>query len=172
MDLVDNDTFLTKLSDLFAHTTRKGSVWLTHKRYVHEGEDIKMNGGGEEDGMEFSVLLRATDGHTKFSTRISPNDLEKYHSAYGTLLKKSMSTLRKRDRKREKLRADLQAQREKRLMEDIKVDGPKRGNGRRKRQRQVKALRKQQEQREVIQRAMEASRQRQAAAEHPAEETS
>jgi len=164
MDLVDNDTFLARLSDLFASKKDKGSVWLTHKRLVHEGEDMKMNGAGHEDETEYSVLLRATDGHAKFSTRIQPDDLEKYHAAYGTLLKASMSTLRKRDRKREKQRAELQAQRRKKLSEEITVDGPKRGNGRKKRQRQAKALQKQQEAKERIEKAKEAREKAAAAA--------
>ncbi|KZO96422.1 signal recognition particle, SRP9/SRP14 subunit [Calocera viscosa TUFC12733] len=164
MDLVDNDTFLTRLSELFSSSKQKGSVWLTHKRYVYEGEDVKMSGVGAEDDNEYSVLLRATDGHTKFSTRIQPDELEKYHAAYGALLKSSMTTLRKRDRKREKQRAELQAQRRKKLSEELKVDGPKRGNGRKKRQRQDKALQKQQEAKERIEKAKEAREKAAAAA--------
>ena len=56
-----------------------------------------------------------------------------------------MSTLRKRDKKREKQRAEQAAVRKRKLAEPVMIDGPKRGNGRRKRQRQVKAALKQQE---------------------------
>ncbi|KZT54122.1 signal recognition particle, SRP9/SRP14 subunit [Calocera cornea HHB12733] len=164
MELVDNDTFLTKLSELFSSHKQRGSVWLTHKRYVLEGDDVRMNGVEPEDEHEYPVLLRATDGHAKFSTRIHPDELEKYHAAYGTLLKASMPTLRKRDRKREKARAELKEQRRKKLSEEIKVDGPKRGNGRRKRQRQVKALQKQQETKDRIEKAQEAREKAAAAA--------
>ena len=56
-----------------------------------------------------------------------------------------MTTLRKRDKKREKQRAEQHAIRKKRLAEPIDVEGPKRGSGRKKRQRRVKAAIKQQE---------------------------
>lgn len=49
-----------------------------------------------------------------------------------------MSTLRKRDKKREKQRAEESARRKRRLAEDVAIEGPKRGNGRRKRQRLLK----------------------------------
>ncbi|KAI6159275.1 hypothetical protein EDD17DRAFT_1876717 [Pisolithus thermaeus] len=58
---------------------------------------------------------------------------------YGSLLKTSFTTLRKRDKKREKHRAEQAARRKQRMAEPIVIKGPKRGNGRKKRQRQVKA---------------------------------
>jgi signal recognition particle subunit SRP14 len=54
-----------------------------------------------------------------------------------------MSTLRKRDKKRGKLRAEKLAARKQRLAEPIAIEGPKRGNGRKKRQRRIKAAIKQ-----------------------------
>ena len=65
--------------------------------------------------------------------------MERFHSEYGTLLKASMSTLRKRDKKRERLRADALAQKKKRLMENVVISGPKRGAGRKKRKRLITA---------------------------------
>ena len=50
-----------------------------------------------------------------------------------------MSTLRKRDKKRERLRADALAQKKKRLMENVVISGPKRGAGRKKRKRLITA---------------------------------
>lgn len=50
-----------------------------------------------------------------------------------------MSSLRKRDKKREKQRAEEIARRKKRLSEQIAVQGPKRGAGRKKHQRLIKA---------------------------------
>ena len=55
------------------------------------------------------------------------------------MLKASMSTLRKRDKKRERLRADGLAKKKKRLMEAVVVSGPKRGAGRKKRKRLISA---------------------------------
>jgi signal recognition particle subunit SRP14 len=71
--------------------------------------------------------------------QIEPADLEKFHYEYGTLLKASMSTLRKRDKKRERLRTEELAKKKKRLMEEIVISGPKRGAGRRKRKRLITA---------------------------------
>ena len=65
--------------------------------------------------------------------------MERFHSEYGTLLKASMSTLRKRDKKRERLRADALTQKKKRLMENVVISGPKRGAGRKKRKRLITA---------------------------------
>ena len=62
-----------------------------------------------------------------------------------------MPTLRKRDKKKEKERAERIALRKKRLSEPIIVEGPKRGKGRRKRQRLIKAALKQEEARKKIQ---------------------
>jgi signal recognition particle subunit SRP14 len=82
--------------------------------------------------------------------KVSPEDLDKFHVAYGALLKTSMATLRKRDKKREKQRAEQQVIRKRKLAETIEVRGPKRGNGRRKRQRLVKAALRQEEARKKV----------------------
>jgi signal recognition particle subunit SRP14 len=50
-----------------------------------------------------------------------------------------MASLRKRDKKREKQRAEEIARRKKRLTEQIAVKGAKRGAGIKKRQRLIKA---------------------------------
>ncbi|KAF8518610.1 signal recognition particle SRP9/SRP14 subunit [Gautieria morchelliformis] len=145
MTLVDNTTFLTRLTELFADKKGKGTVWLTCKRFSFEGEDAVMSPNGE-DGKEYPCLVRATDGkNVQFSTTVQPGDLEKFHMAYGALLKASMTTLRKRDKKREKQRAEQQTARKRKLVETVEVQGPKRGNGRRKRQRLIKAALRQDE---------------------------
>ena len=56
-----------------------------------------------------------------------------------------MTTLRKRDKKREKQRAEQAARRKRRMTEPIVIEGPKRGSGRKKRQRRIKGVVKQQE---------------------------
>lgn len=126
---------------------------------TYDGEDAVMSNGTEEGGDgEYPCLIRATDGKKiQFSTRVcrqvllpvqrlltqviqvEPGELEKFHAIYGSLLKSSMSSLRKRDKKREKQRAEVAAARKRKLAETIIVQGPKRGNGRRKHQRSVKA---------------------------------
>ncbi|KAI0713120.1 signal recognition particle, SRP9/SRP14 subunit [Cerioporus squamosus] len=142
MQLVDNETFLKQVSTLFESSSKSGSIWLTHKRLLHEGGDAHMSSEDDAD-KEYPCLVRVTDGkEAMFSTLVQPADLEKFHAAYGTILKSSMGTLRKRDKKREKQRAEDAARKKRRLQEDIAVEGPKRGAGRRKRQRKAKAAAK------------------------------
>ncbi|KLO20626.1 signal recognition particle, SRP9/SRP14 subunit [Schizopora paradoxa] len=151
MQLVDNDTFIKQLTALFATSNQKGSsVWITHKRLTyHEGGDAPM--AIESDDREYPCLLRVTNGKKiKFSTQVSASDLNKFHTIYGTLLKNSMPALRKRDKKREKERAERFALRKKKLLEDVKIEGPKRGNGRKKRLRLIKAWQKQETARKRI----------------------
>lgn len=75
--------------------------------------------------------------------QVLAKDLDKFHAAYGALLKNSMPSLRKRDKKREKERAERIAQTRRRLAEPVLIEGSKRGAGRRKRQRRIKAALKQ-----------------------------
>jgi len=82
---------------------------------------------------------------TSFSTRVDYSQLDKFHAAYGTLLKASMTTLRKRDKKREKQRLEQAARRKKKMTETFAIEGSKRGSGRKKRQRMVHATIKQHE---------------------------
>jgi len=91
-----------------------------------------------------------------FSSQITSGKLDTFLNAYGALLKSSMSTLRKRDKKREKVRAEKLATRKQRLEEPIPIEGPKRGKGRRKRQRRVKAALKQEVARQRMQEKQEA----------------
>ncbi|KAJ8581265.1 signal recognition particle SRP9/SRP14 subunit [Rhizopogon salebrosus TDB-379] len=147
MQLVDHNTFLQQLAALFESTKDKGTIWLTHKRLIHDGKDTTMKeGDGDDQSREYPCIVRVTDGKkAKFSTKVLSKDLDKFHSAYGALLKASMTTLRKRDKKREKQRAEQLAKRKQRMADPVVINGPKRGNGRRKRQRQVKAALKHEE---------------------------
>ncbi|KAG5724389.1 Signal recognition particle 14 kDa protein [Termitomyces sp. T112] len=124
MKLVDNDTFLSHLTTLFNDTKEKGSIWLTHKRLHYDGTDAIMDDAGtSEESREYPCLLRLTDGgKNKFSTKVEPGQLEKFHAAYGSLLKASMTTLRKRDKKREKIRSEEAAARKKKMTELVVVD--------------------------------------------------
>jgi signal recognition particle subunit SRP14 len=55
-----------------------------------------------------------------------------------------MSTLRKRDKKREKARTEEATKRRHKMTQAVVTDGHKRGKGRRQRQRKIRALLKQQ----------------------------
>jgi len=156
MQLVDHDTFLRRLTALFESSHDSGSIWLTHKRLTYDGDDAHMS-SADDDTKEYPCLVRVTDGgETKFETKVQPGELEKFHHAYGALLKSSMSTLRKRDKKREKQRAEEIARRKRKLAEEIVIEGPKRGSGRKKRQRKIKAMQKQEDARKRSQEREEA----------------
>ncbi|KAG9003650.1 hypothetical protein FRB90_011139 [Tulasnella sp. 427] len=148
MELLSNETFLDRLRELFEATKSKGTVWLTQKRHSYDpnGEAPVVSG---TDEAEYKCLLRATDGHVKFETLISSAELGKFHALYAALLKASMSTLRKRDKKKEKQKAEQAALWKKKLAEEIVIEGAKRGNGRRKRVRRIKAAIRQDEERKA-----------------------
>ncbi|KAG9053680.1 hypothetical protein FS842_007482 [Serendipita sp. 407] len=137
--------FLTRLTSLFEDTKeKKRTVWLTHKRltFNEDGDAIQVDSDNKTG--EFSCLLRATDGRTiTISTHIQPDALPRFHTHYGSLLKTTMTqSLRKRDKKKEKARLEAIVLKKKKMLEGITVVGPKRGNGRRKRDRLEKARQK------------------------------
>lgn len=67
--------------------------------------------------------------------QIPASHLPTFHARYGSLLKASMaSAMRKRDKKKEKARAEAVARRMKEVYEDVELgEGGKRGKGRRQR---------------------------------------
>lgn len=69
-----------------------------------------------------------------------------------------MAALRKRDKKREKIRSEEAAQRKKKMTDPVVIEGAKRGNGRRIRQRKIKAAIKQQESQQKAKQREEAQR--------------
>lgn len=84
--------------------------------------------------------------------QIPATSLPTFTAAYGALLKASMAPhMRKRDKKKERARADAADKRRKELYVDVLVgnDG-KRGAGRRKRQRKIAAQKKKEAERERI----------------------
>jgi len=145
--LADKDTFLSRLGSLFEATKGTHAIWITHKRLTYEGEDSAMTSPPEEaDEKEYPCIIKVTDGKDfKLSTIINPDELEAFHASYGAILKSSMTTLKKRDKKKEKARHEQALLRRRKLEEEIKIEGPKRGAGRRKRQRRVHAIIKQEE---------------------------
>ncbi|KIP03908.1 hypothetical protein PHLGIDRAFT_94205 [Phlebiopsis gigantea 11061_1 CR5-6] len=158
MQLVDHDTFFKQLAALFENSKDSGSVWLTHKRLTYDGGDTSMPAADpSDDTSEYPCLVRVTNGkEINFSTRVEPGQLEAFHVVYGSLLKASMTSMRKRDKKREKQRQEEATRRKRRLAEDTVVDGAKRGSGRHKRQRRLKAALKQEDARKRVKEREEA----------------
>ncbi|WVW87069.1 hypothetical protein I302_109126 [Kwoniella bestiolae CBS 10118] len=152
--LISPEEFLTKLEGCFSDPSSSSSVWLTHKRLTHSTDGDVTMGEENEDGSgpEYEVLIRCTQGDNKFSAKIPASSLSTFHSTYGALLKSSFAPLmRKRDKKKEKLRAESLAKKRREAYVDVVVgEGGKRGKGRRQRQRKIKAQKKKEAERERI----------------------
>ncbi|WWC92647.1 uncharacterized protein L201_007606 [Kwoniella dendrophila CBS 6074] len=151
--LVSPQEFLTKLEGCFSDPSSSSSVWLTHKRLTYASDgDVQMQEDDEndEDGPEYEVLIRCTQGDNKFASKIPASSLSTFHQTYGSLLKSSFAPLmRKRDKKKEKLRSELLSKKRREVYVDVNIgeDG-KRGKGRRQRQRKIKAQKKKEAERE------------------------
>ena len=120
-------------------------MFLTQKRYCYDSDhDTQMTSEADKDDAQYDVLLRATaqvgEKQHKTATRISVASLEAVLAHYNALLHQSMQAkMRKRDRKREKRKADIAAVRKRALETPVVIPRTKRGSGRRKFQRKVKA---------------------------------
>jgi len=161
--LLDKDVFLSRLSALFEATKEKNAVWITHKRLTFEGGDTNTVGPvNEAASKEYACIIKATNGKgVKISTQIKPDELESFHAAYGTILKSSMTNLKRRDKKKEKARHERALLRRKKLEQDVIPTGSKRGKGHRQYQRRVQAAIKQaQVRRMVAERAKEHTKQK------------
>ncbi|WVQ66185.1 uncharacterized protein L199_004364 [Kwoniella botswanensis] len=152
--LVSAEEFLTKLEGCFSDPSSSSSIWLTHKRLTHSTDgDIQM---GEEiedgDGPEYEVLIRCTQGDNKFSAKIPASSLSTFHSTYGALLKSSFAPLmRKRDKKKEKLRAESLAKKRREVYVDVVVgEGETKSEWSLSLQRKIKAQKKKESERERI----------------------
>ncbi|WVF68329.1 hypothetical protein IAT40_003094 [Kwoniella sp. CBS 6097] len=154
-ELVSPEEFLTKLGACFSDPSSSSSVWLTHKRLTYTGdEDVFMIYGKDEvdDQSEYEVLIRCTQGDNKFSAKIPASSLPTFHATYGSLLKSSFAPLmRKRDKKKEKARAEALTKKRREVYTDVVVGNEgKRGKGRRQRLRRIKAQKKKESERERL----------------------
>ncbi|OCF34397.1 signal recognition particle subunit SRP14 [Kwoniella heveanensis BCC8398] len=154
--LVSPEEFLTKLEACFSDPSSSSSVWLTHKRLAYSGdEDVHMTqeqDEGEDDQPEYEVLIRCTQGDNKFSAKIPASSLSTFHATYGSLLKSSFAPLmRKRDKKKEKARAEALTKKRREVYTDVIIGNEgKRGKGRRQRMRKIKAQKKKESERERL----------------------
>jgi signal recognition particle subunit SRP14 len=104
-------------------------------------DPVKMEEDTASGDREYPCILHATDGKSRtIATHVTSSALTTFHAHYGTLLKSTMlQSLRKRDKKKEKVKLEALAAKKKKIAEGVIVTGPKRGNGRRKRVRLEKA---------------------------------
>lgn len=145
---------------MFESSTSKHSIYITSKRAPAKAlpdGDVEMTSTSSQE--HIPLLFRASNGVSdsskiKFSTIVQPSQLSSFQAAYLPLLRSHLSTsLKKRDKAKERKTDKLREQARKKLVETVdgkehiitnKI-GSKRGAGRRKRQRALKkgaALRK------------------------------
>ncbi|CED85596.1 Signal recognition particle, subunit Srp14 [Phaffia rhodozyma] len=146
-DVVSNEEFLVKLQSLLGTTEKAGSVWITQKRLTWQDPSVMETVEEDESKRTWSCAIKASDGKTKFTTHVPSTSLDTFSTSYGTLLKASFAPhLRKRDKKKEKSKAEILVRERKRLEVVVQKGLPdetgKRGKGRGRHQRKVKALRK------------------------------
>mmetsp|Transcript_9949 Transcript_9949/g.21249 ORF Transcript_9949/g.21249 Transcript_9949/m.21249 type:complete len:105 (-) Transcript_9949:421-735(-) len=96
MVLLDADAFLTQLTRILESTRTKGTMYVTMKRYA--GIDGKK--GRAVDPADCRCLVRATGGKHKISTMIAAKDHRRFMKSYGNILKVSLDSLKKKERKR------------------------------------------------------------------------
>ena len=121
---------------------------------IHENDKQDVPMTDNVDDSEHEVLVRCTShDRTKFSTRVNAllsftvsisltyhhqipaSRLPEFHLRYGSLLKSSMAPcMRKRDKKREKARAEVAVKKRRELYVDVEIGNEgKRGKGKRRR---------------------------------------
>jgi signal recognition particle subunit SRP14 len=90
--LLQNSAFLSQLELLFSKSKEKGTVYITMKRFAHKQ--------AHTEDTEYACLLRATFGKSKISTRIEPQDWERFNTDYMNICRMHMDSLKKKERKK------------------------------------------------------------------------
>uniref|UniRef100_A0A8C2ZRS1 Signal recognition particle 14 kDa protein n=1 Tax=Cyclopterus lumpus TaxID=8103 RepID=A0A8C2ZRS1_CYCLU len=97
MVLLENDSFLTELTQLFQKCRTSGSVVITLKKYDGRTKPAPRKGHTESfEPADNKCLIRASDGKKKISTVVS---LPFPQFAYSNLLRAHMDGLKKKDKK-------------------------------------------------------------------------
>ncbi|XP_014250771.1 signal recognition particle 14 kDa protein [Cimex lectularius] len=105
MVLLDNDTFLTKLTILFHEARNTGSIGITMKRYDGRTKHLPKNGSKNPEPSEYMCLLRASLANRKISTIVHPKEVNRFQQAYCSLLRGNMDGLKKVKKSKQKTKA-------------------------------------------------------------------
>jgi signal recognition particle subunit SRP14 len=97
MPRLDSDKFLNELNRLYDHAKER-SVFVTFKTSnLRAKRKDRRSGEGE-----LHCLVRATDGgKRKISTLVPKQRLEEFKSSFNVILRAKMTSLKKRDRKKQ-----------------------------------------------------------------------
>ncbi|KAK9153188.1 hypothetical protein Sjap_000668 [Stephania japonica] len=106
MVLLQPDPFLNELTSMYERNTEKGSVWVTFKRSSMKSKATRNKMASAGEIVEYTCLVRATDGKKTISTSVSAKDQQRFQASYATVLKAHMSKLKKRERKERKKAAE------------------------------------------------------------------
>ncbi|CAD6190044.1 unnamed protein product [Caenorhabditis auriculariae] len=102
MTLLTNEEFLSRLAGFYMDSRIKGSksVYVTMKPY--DGRTKAVAAGTEfGDDADISCLCRAKWGNHRISTAITAKEVNKFHTAYATLLRTNMDALEKKKKTEE-----------------------------------------------------------------------
>ncbi|KAM9971838.1 hypothetical protein ACTFIW_011821 [Dictyostelium discoideum] len=95
--LLDNDAFLSALNKLYQTTSKKGTVWVTMKKYVDSDSNFsrkKAERIKESEEEENKCLVRATNGKKKISTIVLTKDKSMFEKNYKNVLLINLDNLK------------------------------------------------------------------------------
>eukprot|EP00695_Tsukubamonas_globosa_P001370 TRINITY_DN238_c0_g1_i1.p1 TRINITY_DN238_c0_g1~~TRINITY_DN238_c0_g1_i1.p1 ORF type:complete len:115 (+),score=31.88 TRINITY_DN238_c0_g1_i1:53-346(+) len=92
--LVEPDSFLNKVNQLFEKTKDKGTVWITFKKHTPFVAAKSKKESTEHAAAhptkpepEEKCMMRVTDGKKKFSTIISAREVVRFQLSFSTICK-------------------------------------------------------------------------------------
>ncbi|KAI5740370.1 hypothetical protein M8J76_003134 [Diaphorina citri] len=92
---LEGDAFLAELSKLFQNSKNNGPITLTMKRYDGRTKPIPRDPLKQHTPNESMCLIRATWKNKKIRTVVHAREVNKFQLAYCSLLKSSISGLKK-----------------------------------------------------------------------------
>uniref|UniRef100_A0A7S3BJB0 Signal recognition particle 14 kDa protein n=1 Tax=Haptolina ericina TaxID=156174 RepID=A0A7S3BJB0_9EUKA len=93
---LDPDAFLTQLTRILERSRGQGTLYVTFKRYAgKEGKRVN-----EVDPAECRCLVRAVGAKQKISAMISAKDHRRFMQSYGNIMKVSLDSLKKKEKKK------------------------------------------------------------------------
>jgi signal recognition particle subunit SRP14 len=93
MVLLEPDAFLTQLTRIINGSKSKGTMYVTMKRYDPPG-------AAADAPADTRCLVRAVGAKKKISTMIHAKDYRRFTQSYGNILKVSLDSLKKKEKKK------------------------------------------------------------------------
>ncbi|KAN0052953.1 hypothetical protein ACTA71_012433 [Dictyostelium dimigraforme] len=95
---LDNEAFLSALNKLYQTTSKKGTVWVTMKRYVDSDSNFSLKKADRikipKEEEENKCLVRATNGKKKISTIVLSKDKAMFEKSYKNVLLINLDNLK------------------------------------------------------------------------------